>query len=38
VIEGKEPPLLSGKLGRDALVMCYKECQSVRTGKAVAVS
>jgi predicted dehydrogenase len=38
VIEGKEPDLLSGKLARDALVLCHKECQSVRTGKAVAVS
>jgi predicted dehydrogenase len=34
---GKEPDLLSGKLARDALVLCYKECQSVRTGKPVAV-
>jgi predicted dehydrogenase len=38
VVEGKEPDLLSGKLARDALVLCFKECQSVRTGKAVAVS
>src|SRR5262245_41270088 len=35
---GKPPELLSGQLARDALVMCYKECQSVRTGKPVAVS
>ncbi|MGE3803648.1 MAG: Gfo/Idh/MocA family protein [Gemmataceae bacterium] len=28
---------LSAQLARDALVMCYKECQSVQTGKAVAV-
>jgi predicted dehydrogenase len=35
VRSGTEPELLSGKLARDALVMCYKECQSVRTGKAV---
>lgn len=35
---GKEPDLLSGKLARDALVLCIKECQSVRTGKAIAVS
>ena len=34
---GKEPDLLSGKLARDALVLCHKECQSVRSGKAVAV-
>jgi predicted dehydrogenase len=38
VAAGKEPDLLSGKLARDALVLCYKEIQSVRTGKAVAVS
>lgn len=38
VNEGQEPDLLSGKLARDALVLCYNECQSVRTGKAVAVS
>ena len=34
---GREPDLLSGKLARDALVLCHKECQSVRTGKVVAV-
>jgi predicted dehydrogenase len=34
---GKEPELLSGKLARDALVLCHKECQSVRTGKSVVV-
>ena len=34
---GKEPDLLSGQLARDALVLCHKECQSVRTGKAVSV-
>jgi predicted dehydrogenase len=37
VVSGKEPDLLSGQLARDALVLCHKECQSVRTGKAVAV-
>jgi len=37
VTAGKEPDLLSGKLARDALVLCHKECESVRTGKAVAV-
>jgi predicted dehydrogenase len=37
VAAGKEPDLLSGRLARDALVLCHKECQSVRTGKAVAV-
>ncbi len=33
----REPDLLSGKLARDALVMCYCECESVKTGRAVAV-
>jgi len=34
---GKGPDLLSGQLARDALVLCHKECESVRTGRAVAV-
>jgi predicted dehydrogenase len=34
---GREPDLLSGKLARDALVLCHKECESVRRGEAVAV-
>jgi predicted dehydrogenase len=34
---GKEPAILSGKLARDALVMCHRECESVRTGAAVAI-
>jgi predicted dehydrogenase len=34
---GREPDLLSGKLARDALVLCHRECESVRTGKVVAV-
>jgi predicted dehydrogenase len=38
VAAGREPDLLSGKLARDALVMCHQECQSVRSGQAVAVS
>jgi hypothetical protein len=38
VKSGREPGLLSGRLARDALVMCHKECQSVRTGKAVEVA
>ena len=37
VSAGKEPDLLSGKLARDALVLCHKECESVKTGQAVAV-
>jgi hypothetical protein len=31
------PDLLSGKLARDALLLCHKECQSVKTGAAVDV-
>ncbi len=38
IAAGKSPDLLSGQLARDALVMCYKECESVRTGKIVAMS
>jgi predicted dehydrogenase len=38
ICAGREPDLLSGQLARDALVLCHKECQSVRTRKAVAVS
>ena len=34
---GHEPDLLSGKLARDALVLCRKECESVRSGTAVSV-
>jgi predicted dehydrogenase len=37
VVSGKEPDLLSGQLARDALVLCHKECQSVRTRKVVNV-
>jgi len=37
VAAGKAPDALSGKLARDALVMCLKECESVRTGKPVSV-
>jgi hypothetical protein len=37
VTSGKAPDLLSGQLARDALVLCYKECESVKTGKIVAV-
>jgi predicted dehydrogenase len=37
VARGKECELLSGTLARDALVLCHKECQSVRSGKSVAV-
>lgn len=34
---GQAPALLSAQLARDALVMCLKECESVRTGKAVLI-
>ena len=37
VRSGTEPDLLSGKLARDALALCHKECQSVRSGKPVNV-
>jgi predicted dehydrogenase len=38
VASGREPDLLSGKLARDALVLCHRECESVRKGEAVAVA
>jgi hypothetical protein len=34
---GREPDLLSGKLARDALVLCHRECESVKTGSPVAI-
>jgi predicted dehydrogenase len=34
---GQAPDLLSGQLARDALVLCHRECDSVRSGQAVAV-
>lgn len=37
VTSGKMPDLLAGQLARDALVLCHKECQSVKSGKPVAV-
>jgi predicted dehydrogenase len=37
IAAGKEPDLLSGALARDALVLCHKECESVKTGRIVAV-
>ena len=37
VVSGKMPDLLSGQLARDALVMCYKECESVVSRKQVAM-
>ena len=38
VSSGNEPDLLSAQLARDALVLCHRECESVKTGKIVAVS
>lgn len=38
VTSGQEPALLSGQLARDALVMCHREIESVRTGRAVALA
>jgi predicted dehydrogenase len=35
---GQLPALLSGQLARDALVLCHKECESVRLQRAVAMS
>ena len=37
VVNNRLPDLLSGRLARDALVLCHSECESVRTGKPVAV-
>lgn len=34
---GKESDLLGGQLARDALVLCHKECESVKTGAIVNV-
>jgi predicted dehydrogenase len=34
---GVEPPLLGGQLARDALVLCHREIESVRAGRAVSV-
>jgi predicted dehydrogenase len=38
VAAGVAPDLLSGQLARDALVMCQRECDSVRSGRAVDVT
>jgi predicted dehydrogenase len=32
---GREPDLLSAELARAAISLCFKECQSVRTGKVM---
>ena len=34
---GVEPAWLSGQLARDALVLCHKECESVKSGRAVTI-
>src|SRR5262245_33513239 len=38
VVAVKAPDVLSGQLARDALLMCLRECDSVRTGKPVAIA
>jgi predicted dehydrogenase len=35
VKSGHEPDLLSGTLARNALVLCHKECESVKSGRIV---
>lgn len=37
VSKSEEPDLLSGQLARDALVLCHKECESVKTGEMVRI-
>jgi len=37
VAAGKEPDLLSGQLARDALVLCFREIESVKGGRVVDV-
>jgi predicted dehydrogenase len=37
VNSGKEPDLLAGKLARDALTLCHKECESVKSDRAIRV-
>jgi predicted dehydrogenase len=37
VAAGKAPDLLSGQLARDALVLCHRECESVKSCGPVAV-
>ncbi len=36
IATGQEPALLRGGLARDALVLCHKEVESVKSGRAVA--
>jgi predicted dehydrogenase len=35
VLSGQEPDVLSGQLARDALVLCHRECDSVRSGQII---
>ncbi len=37
IADRQTPDLLDGKLARDALVLCHRECESVKTGKVVRV-
>jgi len=37
VAEGKPAELIAAQLARDALALCFQECESVRTGQVVAV-
>ena len=37
VRSGTAPDMLGGALARDALVLCVRECDSVRTGQIVSV-
>lgn len=38
VVSGTPSPMLDGVLARDALVLCHREMESVRTGKTVSVA
>jgi predicted dehydrogenase len=38
VAAGREPEVLGGRLARDALAMCHRECESVRSGRVVALA
>lgn len=35
VLSGQEPDVLSGQLARDALILCHRECASVRLGQII---
>jgi hypothetical protein len=34
----KPSPILSGSLARDAIVLCHKQTQAVKSGKTVKIS